>query len=122
MVAVLFVYLLWAVARYIERNPSKAGLVECAEEYRWSSARLHLTDAKDDLLSRPDWLELVARDDYATYFKIEDAKQNSAIRKATCSGRPFGTDSFIDTIESELNRRVRAKKVGRPCKVDGSNI
>ena len=30
---------LWAVARYIERNPLKVGLVEKAESYRWSSAK-----------------------------------------------------------------------------------
>ena len=30
---------LWRVARYIENNPLKAGLVNAAERYRWSSAR-----------------------------------------------------------------------------------
>ncbi len=108
---------LWAVARYIERNPLKGGLAEHAEDYRWSSARLHLTDATDGLLCQSDWLEPAARDDYAAFFKIEDEAQNRAIRKATRSGRPFGADSFIDTIEYELNRKIRAKRVGRPCKV-----
>ena len=34
---------LWAVARYIERNPVKAGLAARRQEYRWSSAKAHVT-------------------------------------------------------------------------------
>nr|MBF0222901.1 hypothetical protein [Desulfobulbaceae bacterium] len=104
------------MARYIERNPVKAGLVGQAEEYRWSSARYHLTAAQDELLSHPGWLEPTARGDYADYCKTDNEEQNNAIRKATCSGRPLGTERFIDTIENELNRMVRVKKAGRPSK------
>jgi len=43
-------YLL-AVARYIERNPVRAGIVEKAWEYPWSSASAHLAE-KNDLLVR----------------------------------------------------------------------
>ena len=41
---------LWSVARYIERNPLKAGLAERAEDYRWSSAKAHLSGADDAVL------------------------------------------------------------------------
>ena len=37
---------LWAVARYIERNPLKVGLVENAEAYRWSSVKAHVTSKR----------------------------------------------------------------------------
>lgn len=51
-----------ACARYVELNPVAAGMVRRASDYRWSSARAHLS-GKDDmlvcvspLLSRvPDW-------------------------------------------------------------------
>src|SRR6266849_9968154 len=33
---------LWPVMAYIERNPVRAGLVEVAEDYVWSSARAHV--------------------------------------------------------------------------------
>jgi putative transposase len=107
---------LWAVARYIERNPLKVGLAEQAEGYRWSSAKAHLTGATDELLIQPDWLDASAREDYTDFLKIEDEEQNNAIRKATRTGRLFGSESFIDTMEYEMNCRIRAKKVGRPCK------
>jgi putative transposase len=41
-------YLL-AAARYVERNPVRAGIVEKAWEYAWSSALAHL-EGRDDLL------------------------------------------------------------------------
>ena len=105
---------LWAVARYIERNPLKVGLIEKAEDYRWSSAKAHLTGATDELLSQPDWLGSSARADYVDFVKIEDEEQNNAIRKATRTGRLYGSESFTDSLEYELNCRIRAGKVGRP--------
>src|SRR5438477_1231856 len=34
---------IWRVMAYIELNPVRAGVVESAEHYRWSSARAHVT-------------------------------------------------------------------------------
>ncbi len=42
---------LWAVARYIERNPLKVGLAERVDDYQWSSAKAHLTETNDAVLS-----------------------------------------------------------------------
>ena len=33
----------WAACRYVERNPVHARMVKRAEDYRWSSARAHVT-------------------------------------------------------------------------------
>jgi len=107
---------LWAVARYIERNPLKVGLAKKAEDYGWSSAKAHLMGAADELLSRPDWLDTSVRASYADFFKIEDEEQNNAIRKATRTGRLYGSECFADSLEYELNCRIRARKVGRPSK------
>ena len=107
---------LWAVACYIECNPVKAGIVENAEEYLWSSARVHLKGFSDDRVILGDWLEPSEREGYAVFVATDDAEQNTNIRKATRTGRPLGTESFIDTIEYKLNRTVRAKKAGRPRK------
>jgi putative transposase len=43
---------LWAAVRYVERNPVNAGLVEQAEQYRWSSAATHCGMGADDLLCK----------------------------------------------------------------------
>jgi len=41
---------LWAVSRYIENNPVRAGIVKKSENYPYSSAKAHLSGRKDPLL------------------------------------------------------------------------
>jgi putative transposase len=41
---------LWNAVRYVELNPVRAGLVERAEDYPWSSARAHCHGADDAVL------------------------------------------------------------------------
>ena len=90
---------LWTVARYIEKNPLKAGLVERAEDYRWSSAKAHIKGAVDDLLVKPSWLPLDERKNYAEFMLQEDNKAEAIIRKATSAGRPYGSEGFIEKME-----------------------
>jgi putative transposase len=66
---------LWTVARYIERNPVKTGTVKKAEDYRWSSARAHLTPARDDLLHSPSWLDGKDRSAYVDFVMQSDDKK-----------------------------------------------
>ncbi len=107
---------LWAVARYVECNPIKAGLIGSAEEYQWSSAKAHLSGDDNELLHQPSWLELSEQKAYAEYVKNSDSEADNAIRKATKTGRPFGTEIFIDEMEFRLNRSLRPKRAGRPRK------
>ena len=105
---------LWAVARYVERNPVKAGLVEHAELYLWSSAKSHITGSIDPLLGSTSWLSLQEQNGYANFIRSVDEKADNAIRKATMTGRPFGSECFIDMLEFRLNQPLRPKKSGRP--------
>ena len=43
-------------------------------------------------------------------------KARLAIRKATRTGRPFGSEGFIDALEFQLNQSLRPGKPGRPRK------
>lgn len=105
---------LWSVARYIERNPLKARLAKRPEAYRWSSAKAHLADADDTLLSSPSWLTQPERADYSKFVKDKNNELDEMLRKATRTGRPFGSDSFIEELESRLQQTLKAKSVGRP--------
>jgi len=107
---------LWAVARYIERNPVKAGLTTCAQQYRWSSAAAHVMGHDDVLLQGESWLAPDERDGYAQFLGVEDEETDESIRHATRTGRPFGTDQFIDQMELSLNQRLRPRAPGRPRK------
>jgi putative transposase len=105
---------LWAVARYIECNPLKAGVVDSAELYRWSSAKAHITGTKDPLLYTRSWLSPKKRPTYAEFVRVEDEATDDAIRKATRTGRPCGSEKFIDKLELQLQQSLRPKKPGRP--------
>ncbi len=107
---------LWAVARYIERNPLKAGLAKRPEAYRWSSAKAHLTGADDAMPGLSSWLAPSERNAYARFILAEDDGMDEALRKATRTGRPFGSAGFVEMLESRMNQTLKPKKVGRPRK------
>ena len=110
---------LWTVARYIELNPVVSKLTDKAEDYRWSSAKAHLSDGTDPLLHSPDWLEPEQKKNYYEFMQHSDDDKDKAIRKATSTGRPFGSEEFIDFVEFRSNRTLRPRKPGRPKKESG---
>ena len=108
---------LWTVARYIERNPLKVGLAERAEDYRWSSAKAHLRGTDDSVLGTSfTWIDPSERAAYAEFVLADDEAMDDKIRKATRTGRPFGSESFINMLEFKLKRGLRPQKAGRPRK------
>ena len=107
---------LWSVARYIETNPVRAGLVKKPWDYQWSSARHHVKGEPDSIVSEPDWLESSLRDEYRQYLNEVKEDEINLIRKSTSSGRPLGKPEFIETLELKLGRLLKPNKPGRPKK------
>jgi putative transposase len=102
-------YLL-AACRYVELNPVRAKLVARPEEYRWSSARAHLAGGNDGLVKvQPmldrvgNWAELLASGDQALF---DDVRMHER------SGRPLGTEYFIEKVASIVGRDLGKKKPG----------
>ena len=100
-----------SAARYIELNPVKAGIVKRAEEYRWSSAKAHLT-GEDDIFVKvkplleinPDWQSLLLSKVYDDEYAI--------LRKHERSGRPLGSEVFLDRMENLTSRILKKQKPG----------
>ncbi|MCG2813744.1 MAG: hypothetical protein L6245_03600, partial [Thermodesulfovibrionales bacterium] len=105
---------LWAVMRYIERNPVRARLVKKAEDYPWSSARAHVLGIKDDVLSEESLLNEKELKSYREFLRKEDEEIDANIRRATSIGRPLGSEGFIKKLERILGRHLFPKKGGRP--------
>ena len=105
---------LWAVARYIERNPVRAKLIKRAEDYPWSSASAHVLGIKDEVLSEDSWLDEKELKSYREFLRQEDEGINASIRQATSTGRPFGSERFIRKLEDILGRDLLPKSGGRP--------
>lgn len=107
---------LWAVVRYIEQNPVRAKLVKRAEDYPWSSARAHVSGIKDDVLSDDSRFNKKEIKSYREFIRKDAGEINSAIRRATSTGRPLGGEEFIEKLERILKRDLFPKKGGRPKK------
>jgi putative transposase len=107
---------LWAVARYIEQNPLRAGMVKSPEEYPYSSARAHITGEPNEVLSD----ELITEDGrpgYTEFVKAPSPKREiERIRITAKRGMPLGGDTFVERLERRLKRRFGKKKSGRPRK------
>ena len=109
---------LLAAARYVERNPVRAGLIRSPEKWNWSSAAVHCLGengscgfALDSLweytgTNKSEWKSFL--------MEADKASELSDIRSYTHSGRPLGNEPFIDKLERKFGRRLRALSVGRP--------
>jgi putative transposase len=107
---------LWTVTRYIEENPVRARIVKSAEEYQWSSARAHVKGIRNDVLSKESWFNDEERKEYGKLLRQQNEEIKSAIRKATSTGRPLGSEGFTRKLEKTLKRSLIPVKVGRPKK------
>ncbi|MGH9147878.1 MAG: transposase, partial [Vicinamibacterales bacterium] len=90
----------FTVCRYVERNAVRAGLVERAEDWPWSSLARRCKNCQDNWLSdwpvpRPiDWLELVNRP--------ENLTELTALREAVKRGSPFGDQAWTCSTATQL--------------------
>jgi putative transposase len=105
---------LWAVARYIERNPVRAGIVAKLEDWRWSSAQAHIQSKRADFPSLTEWLEESELESYKKFVSVNGNEEE--IRKSTSTGRPLGDLDFLCRMEEITGRLLRPKKAGRPRK------
>ena len=104
---------LWNAVRYVERNPVRAGMIDRAEDYPWSSAAAHCGLHEDPLLSNdlpmvgqiPDWSAWLRNE-----LPVEALK---LIRDRTCTGRPCGDDDFVRKVGAQLGRDLALKKPER---------
>jgi len=108
----------WAALRYIERNPVRAGLVACAEEWPWSSAAAHLgQDDPTGLLDLATWRTTMPFPQWQETLRLpEEDEALQRLRVTTQTGRPIGDDTLLDVLEATIGHRLRALTVGRPRK------
>lgn len=104
------------VARYVERNALRAGLVQRAEEWRWSSlwrrqggspqARAMLADWP--IRRRRDWLDWVNQP--------QTDKELAELRESVRRGRPFGDEDWQARTAKRLGLQSAFRPRGRPRK------
>ena len=107
----------WRAIRYVERNPVRAGLVERAEDYIWSSAAAHCGLVNNPLLEPLPTENCISSEGWSAWLTVEDVADDlKLLRAATSSGRPCGSQEFVEEMETLLGRPLQAKPRGRPRK------
>ncbi|MFH1108296.1 MAG: transposase [Planctomycetota bacterium] len=106
---------LWRAIRYVERNPVRAQLARLAWRYPWSSAGAHVGEVDaSGLLNLAAWRKEWKPGRWAEALRDADDEGVAQLRSATHVGRPLGDEAFLDRLERDLARPVRARPVGRP--------
>ena len=108
-------YLL-ATVRYDERNPDSAGLRKHPEQWRWSSARAHLSGSDNLLVNVRPMLDRV--EEWRAY--LSDTTGSSAkiemIEHHTRTGRPLGSATLVKQREALTGKSLVPGKPGRKTK------
>ncbi|MBF0479636.1 MAG: transposase [Candidatus Omnitrophica bacterium] len=106
---------LFETVRYIEMNPVKAKIKRIAEEYKYSSAKAHLSRKLDEILD--DFYLLNQVDDWKQYLSsgvLDDAV--TKMKNSELTGRPLGSDDFLKKLEKILGREFIKRKPGPKIK------
>jgi putative transposase len=106
-----------AACRYIDLNPVRAGLVQRADDYPWSSYSA-LAELKVDELVTPhsalDQLGTPRGSAYARWCEQGSrADELDRLREATVRELAFGSDVFRAEIEAVTGRRTFVRTPGR---------
>jgi putative transposase len=97
--------------RYVALNPVRAGLVARAQDWRWSSVHAHLPGADDSITALAPILERFPR--FAAFIATEpDPDASARLRQAESTGRPLGSDAFIERLETETKRVLKPRQRG----------
>jgi len=107
---------LWAAIRYVERNPVRAGLIDRAEDYGWSSAAAHCGVRADALLtSDVTWTQrLSAVSDWSAWLATGDEAQDvKVLRRRANKGLPCGSTEFVAGLERTAGRCLQERPRGR---------
>jgi putative transposase len=105
---------LMVALRYVENNPVKAGMVARAEDWRWSSARAHVSGTADGLTDLaaltghlPNWRAML-EDGLEAAERIDDALK---------SGLPLGAEDWREAVADQFGRRLQPQKPGPKGKI-----
>ena len=114
---------LWKALRYVELNPVRAGMVETAEAWKWSSAAAHCGVASPDpMLEMERWRKRWTGNEWRGYLaESGSATDVGELQRSTHTGRPLGSGEFVSALEQRMSRSLAARQPGRPRRADADS-
>jgi putative transposase len=103
-------------------NPVRAGLAVKPEQWPWSSASAHISSYDDTLVKAAPLLEITGgtwKDFLTAAIREEEIRE---MRRHERTGRPLGSESFVEDLETMLGRILKPKKAGRRPKSEKEQV
>ena len=104
---------------YVDLNPARARVVDCAVDSAWTSVAAHCGLAA----VMPEWLELEALHSRVTpagwherLSQPQPRGEVAALRRATRTECPLGEPGFVEELEIKFQVRLRLLPPGPPAK------
>jgi putative transposase len=94
-------------------NPVRAELVVKPEQWPWSNASAHISRHDETLLKAAPLLEITGgtwKDFLSAQIREEEILE---MRRHERTGRPLGSGSFVENLETMLGRILKPKRAGR---------
>jgi putative transposase len=109
---------LLSAVRYVGLNPVRAGLVARAQDWRWSSARAHMTGEPDGVTDLTPIRDRLPSQEGLFDLADEDAAAFERLRRAESIGRPIGSEAFLEHMATLTGRDLKAAKRGPKSKAE----
>ena len=101
----------WVGLRYVEMNPCRAAMVKSAQEYRWSSAKAHMTNEGDGsrILDMDFWAMAGGTETWVN----STGERSQRSRRGSCASAHIPGDrlgreeAFVAEMEDRFQRRWR---------------
>jgi putative transposase len=110
----------YTVARYVERNALRAGLVERAEDWRWGSLYRWLRGTAEEQALLAPW-PCVRRPNWVAHVNAAlTEKELAAVRHCVQRGCPYGSVEWQEKTSKKLGLESTLRPRGRPRQEKGA--
>ncbi|HCC59385.1 MAG TPA: transposase [Solibacterales bacterium] len=109
----------WTALRYVERNPVRAGMVDKAQDWAWSSAREHLEQrASGPLpLTLEEWRHSFTTAEWSAVLEENTLEEEDRLRRDTRNGWAADDMELREAVERVIGRQARPCRSGQPKRV-----
>jgi putative transposase len=107
----------YQVARYVERNPLRAALVERAEDWRWSSLWRRSAGTSDERQLLSEWPVAYPKNWRTLVNKPQTEPEINAIRRSVARGQPYGSEDWVRQTAKRLRLESTLRAPHRPKKI-----